>query len=611
MKVFQKVLIVVSSSPALASFDYNDALNKTLLFFEAQRSGKLPEKQRVSWRGDSALKDGFEQGVDLVGGYYDGGGHVKYGFPMAFTMTILSWGAVEYAKELTAASQLEYTLEAIRWGTDYLIKAHNKPDILWAQVGNGESDHFCWQRAEDMTTPRTAYKLDSNSPGSDLAAETAAAMAAASIAFKPYDSRYSQLLLLHAQQLFDFADEFRGRYDTIVTVAQDYYPSTSGYMDELLWAAAWLFRASGDAKYLKYVVDNANEFGGTGMAVTKFDWDNKYAGIQILLSKLMMDGQGKQYNSTLAQFQDKAEYFLCANLQKNNGYDVDMTPGGLLFVDENNNMQYASVSAFLLAVYSDYLLSTNAELSCADAKLKPMDILTFAQSQADYILGKNPKSMSYLVGFGATFPTHLHHRDASIESIKTMPDPVGCVEGFESWFKRNESDPNLLAGALVGGPDRNDSFMDERWNHEQTEPTTYSAAPLVGLFAKLNSVFKNSGNSTDGGPQTSSAAGNHSKPAEGEGPVTFVHSVTNSWRQNETTMYRHRVVVKNVSGKTITELKLQIEGLTGHLWGLQPADGKNVFTLPKWLPEVKPEQEFDFVYVQEGPQAHISVLSCN
>ncbi|CAN6463423.1 unnamed protein product [Victoria cruziana] len=478
---------------AWASSDYSDALDKTLLFFEAQRSGKLPGKQRVTWREDSALKDGFEQGADLVGGYYDGGGNVKYGFPMAFTVTMLAWGAVDYAKELAAAGQLQYTLDAIRWGTDYLIKAHNKPDILWAQVGNGESDHFCWQRAEDMTTPRTAYRLDSNNPGSDLAAETAAAMAAASIAFEPYDSRYSQLLSLHAQQLFDFADQFRGRYDSVVTVAQDYYPSTSGYMDELLWAATWLFRASGDAKYLKYVVDNADEFGGTGLAVTKFDWDNKFAGIQILLSKLMMDGQGKQYNSTLAQFQDKAEYFLCANLQKNNGYDVDMTPGGLLFVDEDNNMQYASAAAFLLAVYSDSLFAANAELSCPDAKLKPMDILTFAKSQADYMLGKNPKSMSYMVGFGATFPTHLHHRGASIESIKTMPGPVGCVEGFDSWFKRNESDPNVLTGALVGGPDRDDSFMDERWNHEQTEPTTYGAAPLVGLFAKLHSAFKDSG----------------------------------------------------------------------------------------------------------------------
>lgn len=69
------------------------------------------------------------------------------------------------------------------------------------QVGDGDSDHYCWERAEDMSTPRTAYKIDSNHPGSDLAWETAAAMAAASIAFKPYDSTYSQLLLLHAKQV--------------------------------------------------------------------------------------------------------------------------------------------------------------------------------------------------------------------------------------------------------------------------------------------------------------------------------------------------------------------------------------------------------------------------
>lgn len=69
-------------------------------------------------------------------------------------------------------------------------------------MGDGESDHYCWERAEDMTTPRTAYKLDSKNPGSDLAAETAAAMAAASLAFKPYDSSYSYLLLVHAKQVY-------------------------------------------------------------------------------------------------------------------------------------------------------------------------------------------------------------------------------------------------------------------------------------------------------------------------------------------------------------------------------------------------------------------------
>lgn len=46
-----------------ASFDYGDALTKSLLFYEAQRSGKLPSNQRIEWRGDSGLSDGKDAGV--------------------------------------------------------------------------------------------------------------------------------------------------------------------------------------------------------------------------------------------------------------------------------------------------------------------------------------------------------------------------------------------------------------------------------------------------------------------------------------------------------------------------------------------------------------------
>jgi Glycosyl hydrolase family 9 len=69
-------------------------------------------------------------------------------------------------------------------------------------VGDGDTDHYCWQRPEDMTTSRQAYKIDKNNPGSDLAGETAAAMAAASIVFKELNPHYSHLLLHHAQQVY-------------------------------------------------------------------------------------------------------------------------------------------------------------------------------------------------------------------------------------------------------------------------------------------------------------------------------------------------------------------------------------------------------------------------
>lgn len=43
--------------------DYSDALRKCILFFEGQRSGRLPPDQRVTWRSHSALHDGASAGV--------------------------------------------------------------------------------------------------------------------------------------------------------------------------------------------------------------------------------------------------------------------------------------------------------------------------------------------------------------------------------------------------------------------------------------------------------------------------------------------------------------------------------------------------------------------
>ncbi|PIN26411.1 Cellulase [Handroanthus impetiginosus] len=584
------------------AFDYGDALDKTLLFFEAQRSGKLPGNQRVKWRGDSALRDGYAQGVNLVGGYYDAGDHVKFGLPMAFSVTMLSWACIDFKADLVTLNQMGHTLEAIKWGTDYFIKAHPQPYVLWGQVGDGASDHYCWERAEDMTTPRTAYKLDPEHPGSDLAGETAAALAAASLAFKSYDSAYSNLLLVHAKQLFSFANRFRGFYEDSIESAKQFYTS-SGYSDELLWAATWLYRATNDEYYLKYVVDNCVSLGGTGWAVKEFSWDNKYAGIQILLTKILLDGAGGAYTSTLQQYQAKADYFTCACLQKNDGYNVAMTPGGLLYVREWNNLQYSASASFLLAVYSDYLAKAKGVVKCPDGQLQPQDLLNFAKSQADYILGKNPKSMSYVVGYGPNYSVHVHHRGASIAPVSLLQSVVGCVEGFETWYKRPDANPNVIFGGLVGGPNAKDEFIDDRSNYEQTEPTLSGTAPLVGLFSKLHSLPGNSaGSYNHESPKPSIPA---QKPQAV--PVEFLHSVTNTWTVGKETYYRHKVIIKNVSEKPIKELKLYLENLTGSLWGLTPTQEKNTYELPQWLQVLEPGSECTFVYIQGGGQAKILV----
>ncbi|XP_015696333.2 endoglucanase 22 [Oryza brachyantha] len=472
--------------------DYREALEKSLLYFEAQRSGRLPYRQRVTWRGHSGLTDGLQQGVDLVGGYYDAGDHVKFGLPMAFTVTMLAWGAIDFADDIAAAGEWHHALEAIKWGTDYFVKAHTHPFVYWAEVGDGDTDHYCWQRPEDMTTSRQAYRIDKDNPGSDLAGETAAALAAASIVFRRSNPHYSHLLLHHAQQLFEFGNRYRGSYDSSIEEVRSYYASVSGYHDELLWAALWLHRATGREEYLRYAVDNADSFGGVGWAITEFSWDVKYAGLQVLAAKLVLDGEAQaaaRHRGVLEQYREKAEHYLCACLGRNNGSDVDRSPGGMLYVRQWNNLQYASSAAFLLTAYSHYLSSSSGAdglLRCPDGPAAPAEMLALARSQADYILGRNPLRLSYMVGYGRRFPVRVHHRGASIVSHKEDNRFIGCMQGFDDWFGRGRPNPNVLVGAIVGGPSRRDEFRDDRGNYMQTEACTYNTAPMVAVFARLH-----------------------------------------------------------------------------------------------------------------------------
>ncbi|KAH9305530.1 hypothetical protein KI387_009934, partial [Taxus chinensis] len=221
--------------------------------------------------------------VDLVGGYYDAGDNVKFGFPMAFTTTMLSWSVLEFGGFMGA--ELSNAKTAIRWATDYLLKATSHPGTIYVQVGDPNNDHKCWERPEDMDTARTAYKIDSQHPGSDVAAETAAALSAASLVFRKSDPSYSKRLVHAAMMVFDFADKHRGPYsNSLKSAVCPFYCSYSGYQDELLWGAAWLHKATRNPKYLGYIQTNGLSLGADELDNT-FGWDNKHVGARVLLSK--------------------------------------------------------------------------------------------------------------------------------------------------------------------------------------------------------------------------------------------------------------------------------------------------------------------------------------
>ncbi|XP_027098979.2 endoglucanase 17-like [Coffea arabica] len=468
--------------PSFASHNYRDALFKSILFFEGQRSGKLPPNQRITWRKDSGLSDGSAMHVDLVGGYYDAGDNVKFGLPMAFTTTMLSWSVIEFGGLMKG--ELQNAKEAIRWATDYLLKATAHPDTIYVQVGDANRDHACWERPEDMDTPRSVFKVDKNTPGTEVAAETAAALAAASLVFRRSDPTYSKTLVKRAISVFAFADKYRGSYSNgLRPFVCPFYCSFSGYQDELLWGSAWLHKATKNPTYLHYIQVNGQTLGADE-ADNTFGWDNKHVGARILLSKAFL----VQKVQPLHDYKGHADNYICSLIPGTPFSQTQYTPGGLLFKMSDSNMQYVTSTSFLLLAYAKYLTQAHAAVNCAGTIVTPRRLRTIAKKQVDYLLGDNPLKISYMVGYGPRYPTRIHHRGSSLPCLAAHPAKIQCSSGF-NFMNSQSPNPNILVGAIVGGPDQHDRFPDQRSDYEQSEPATYINAPLVGALAYLAHSF--------------------------------------------------------------------------------------------------------------------------
>ncbi|CAL9100014.1 unnamed protein product [Musa acuminata var. zebrina] len=477
--------------------NYTLALHKALMFFNAQRSGRIPKHNNVSWRGNSGMKDGFSDpsyGRSLVGGFYDAGDAIKFNFPASFAMTMLSWSVIEYSAKYEAAGELVHVKEIIKWGVDYLLKTFNSSadtiDRVAAQVGQGATsggtnpnDHYCWTRPEDIDYPRPVYVCHSCS---DLTAEMAASLASASIVFKD-NKAYSQKLVHGAATLWKFAREQRGRYSEGGSDASVFYNSTS-YWDEFVWGGAWMYLATGNSSYLQLsthpkLAKHAGAFWG-GPDYGVLSWDNKLTGAQVLLSRLRLFlSPGYPYEEMLRTFHNQTGIIMCSYLPVFNSFN--RTKGGLIQLNHGRPqpLQYVVNAAFLASLYSDYLEAADTPGWYCGPNFFPTGALRdFARTQIDYILGKNPKKMSYVVGFGQRYPKHVHHRGASIPKNGVK---YNCKGGWK-WRDTKKPNPNTIIGAMVAGPDKHDGFHDIRTNYNYTEPTLAGNAGLVAALVALS-----------------------------------------------------------------------------------------------------------------------------
>lgn len=377
-------------------------------------------------------------------------------FPLGQSLTLLGLSVVEFGEGYAAAGATADALDALRWGLDFLVASRTSDVETVAQIGEPGVDHSQWlpaEQADKAEGARPAYKVSPSVPGSDVQGAMAGALAVGAIVFSDDDPVYSRHLLANARELYALATSFPGTYNSLQQAAA-VYPS-SGYQDDLAFASALLFLKTNESHFLS---DARRYYSQAGeLSTYGFSWDTKNAGAALYLGLLLPQPAAQPYLQAVSSY---------LNSWSTGTNGVTLTPKGLSWLSEWGPLRYSASAATIGAIYAKRVPSDP----------RAQQIKTWVASQIDYIVGSNG-GYSYLIGFGDRYPRRAHNRGSSCNGPR---GPCGY-----DLFNADVSNPNELTGAMVGGPDRNDMYTDERSFYTGGEPALDYITALLTPLASL------------------------------------------------------------------------------------------------------------------------------
>jgi hypothetical protein len=446
-----------NTASAESDYNYAEALQKSMFFYEVQQAGVLPDWNEVSWRADSMEND------YVAGGWFDAGDHIKFALTNAYSSTILAWGYMQYEDAVKKAGLSELYLNNLQWGLDY-VAGCDEGDKVVGTIADDAFDHVWWGSAEVYmrkyilkggTDPRPYDEITCTS----TVAQMASAMAAGYIVFKDVDSELADSYLEHAKSLFELADTTRSNDDQGV---QKSYYNTSDFYDDLFYAANWMYMATNDQKYLDlcesdYIPQFATESQSTERKYTwGFCWDDASQAASLLYAINTGKDEWKQ------QVYKHLEYWTTGY----GGKQVSYTPDGMAWLTNWGSLRHSTTTAFLAYIAKDTIF--------ADDETKSEKYSTWAKSQMDYAFGDNDLGMSYVLGMGDKNPTTWHHRTSS-----------GVWDDQWSTLGTEKEYAHTLYGALEGGPNQDGTFTDQVNSYQNTEVAIDYNAGFTGALCAL------------------------------------------------------------------------------------------------------------------------------
>jgi endoglucanase len=392
-------------------------------------------------------------------GWHDAGDYGRYVVNSGITTGTLLWTWELFESRLRdlrldipeSGDATPDLLHEIRWNLDWMLSMQDEDGGVWHKQTSEAFPGFVMPD-QDKAVSLVAGIGREPWKGSCATADFAAVMAIAGRVYRPFDPVYAEGALRAARRAWTWLDAHPD-----VVFRNPPGVTTGAYgdedcRDERLWAAAELWRTTGDEAFHRHFLAHAAEHevhpaGPQG-------WAN------VAPMALWTYALGRGANAgTLASIRraslDAADRIVERSAL--NGYRISLTTG-----------EYGWGSNGIAANYGVQLLVTNA--------LRPdRRYVEAALDDLHYLLGRNTFSLSWVTQVGANPYRHPHHRPSGADG---QPEPwPGLLSGGP-----NQRREDAVLGRMPDLPPAK-TYADEEGSYASNEVAINWNAALVFLLA--------------------------------------------------------------------------------------------------------------------------------
>lgn len=446
---------------------YDSLLKDVMRMFYLQRCGcRLEEK----YAGKYAHKEchntkariyGTDDFIDVTGGWHDAGDYGRYIVAAAKAVVDLMM-AYEYYTDIfekdidipESGNGIPDILDEVRYELKWMLKMQREDGAVYHKVTCAGFPGFIMPELE---TEELIV-----SPVSDAAtADFAASMAHAYRVYSNLSKRYGEVAKEYEKDALEYLEAAKKAMSFLDNNSAGEFLNPDGIVtgeygndqtiDEMFWAAAEMFNATGEEKYEeKLKAINLDEVPG------ELSWKEvgDY-GFMAYLSAAAKDEDLEK--SVYKRLKEEAEEKLVKVSKDPYGSSIY----GYYYWGCNMEMANDAIRGAFLDRYENNNSNHNYELS---------------QMQLSYLLGNNPLGKSFITGHGSNSPINPHHRPSAAMK-EAMP---GMLVGGPEPLLLDDIAKKMLKDIPPAK-----CYLDELDSYSTNEITIYWNSPFVFLLASI------------------------------------------------------------------------------------------------------------------------------